>query len=872
MLHHAMALQPGSRIGSYEVRARVGAGGMGEVYRAHDSHLGRDVALKTLPEAFAADPERVARFEREARILATLNHSNIATLFGFEKQGGVLALVMELVEGETLLERLQGPARGGRGLQLPETIGIARQIIDGLDAAHEKGIVHRDLKPANIKLTPDGLVKVLDFGLAKSVLSAESGAQQTETRTLWPAETSPNAVMGTAAYMSPEQARGLAIDRRTDIWAFGCVLYEMLAGHPAFARSTSSDTLAAVLTAEIDWTALPATSPPALRRLLSRCLERTTKDRLRDIADARPYLDEAAAPAPPGPGVGVAQVVPPGAISRRALLTSGVAVGGLLGAGIGGVVVSRRRDPVELTYQRLTFRRGMIRTARFGPDFQTVFYGALWDGDVCRTYTVRPESPESSPIALPPAMPLAVSSTGEMALAMGTHLRGIMTYGTLARVPMAGGAPRELQEQVKYADWTPDGRELAIVRGLGDRDVLEFPPGKVIAEPAAPGGFSFLRISPRGDAVAVFELERAAWLEGKVAVFDRSGAKRTESARYLNVFGLAWHGDEVWFTAADELPLLRNVVHAMDASGAVRVVTRVPGNTSLHDIAPDGRALFARTEDRGGIAVRTPGVPVERDLSWLDAPFLADLSPDGHRVLFTETGVGGGPEGSVYLRGTDASPAVRLGAGAALALSPDGRWAIASSSSRHLDLIPTGAGAVRRIARPGLTMLGARFLSDSRRVVVLAGAGQGPLRLYVLDVDGTAVSPITPEGLAVGRDEWARSPDDAMVAVSTANGPELFPIAGGSARPVPGATGQWRVVGWIESGLLLSDDPMGGGRVFLVNPETGSRQPWATIQPSDPAGIMSTNFTALVTTPDGRGYGYTWHRSTSDLFLARGWR
>jgi hypothetical protein len=225
----------------------------------------------------------------------------------------------------------------------------------------------------------------------------------------------------------------------------------------------------------------------------------------------------------------------------------------------------------------------------------------------------------------------------------------------------------------------------------------------------------------------------------------------------------------------------------------------------------------------------------------------------------------------VYLRGTDGSPAVRLGDGTALALSPDGRWAIARSASPHLDLIPTGAGAVRRIERPGLTILSARFLSDSRRIVVRARSGPSPARLYVLDVDGTAVSPVTPEGLAVDPDGWAPSPDGTLVAVSTANGPELFPIAGGPARQVPGATGQWQVVGWIESGLLISDNPLAGGVVFRVNPATGGREQWADIQPGDPAGIMSTDFTMLVTTPDGRGYGYTWHRATSDLFLVRGW-
>ena len=864
-----MALSTGTRIGSYEILSPLGAGGMGEVYRAHDSHLGRDVALKTLPEAFITDPERVARFEREARILATLNHPNIATLFGFEKQQGVLALVMELVDGETLNEYLLRASVSGHGLPLAEAIGIARQVVHGLDAAHEKGIVHRDLKPANIKLTPDGVVKVLDFGLAKAIVS-DSG-HQTGTHTLSPGETKPHSVMGTAAYMSPEQARGLLLDRRTDIWAFGCVMFEMLAGRPVFARHTSSDTIAAVLTGEVEWSALPANLPPPLRQLLRRCLERSTKTRLRDIADALPYLDEAAAPAASGSGATTPMAAPRGGLSRRALLTSSAAVG-LLGAGIGATFANSRRDPAEVpSYQRLTFRRGMIRTARFGPDYQTVLYGALWDGDVCRVYTVRPDSPESSALALPAATPLAVSATGELALALGAHRRGIMTYGTLAQVPMIGGVPRELQEQVKYADWTADGRELAIIRGLRDRDVLEFPTGNVIAEPAAPRGFSFVRISPRGDAVAAFELDSAPWLWGKVVVFDRSGTRRTTSTAYFNVFGLAWRGDEVWFTAADEAPLLRNTVYAMDASGRVRIVARVPGNTSLHDIAPDGRVLIARTDDRGGITVRAPGATTERDLSWLDATNLADLSLDGNRALFYELGVGGGPKGSVYLRGTDGSPAVRLGDGTAQALSPDGRWAIARTTGPHLDLIPTGAGTSRRLERSGFTLSGARFLPDGARVLVRARAGEGAMRLFVINVDGTAITPVTPEGLSTGSGKWVPSPDGSMVAVSTPNGPELFPIAGGSARRVPGATGRSQVVGWIASGLLVSDDPLAGGQVERVDPVTGRRDNWADLQPQDPAGIMSLNLSMLVTTPDGRGYGYTWHRATSDLFLVRGW-
>jgi hypothetical protein len=338
------------------------------------------------------------------------------------------------------------------------------------------------------------------------------------------------------------------------------------------------------------------------------------------------------------------------------------------------------------------------------------------------------------------------------------------------------------------------------------------------------------------------------------------------------VFGLAWRGDEVWFTAADEVPLLRNTVYAMNTSGAMRIVARVPGNTSLHDVAPDGRVLIARTDDRGGITVRAPGSATERDLSWLDAANLAALSPDGTRALFSESGVGGGSKGSVYLRGTDGSPAVRLGDGTAQALSPDGRWAIARTTAPHLDLIPTGAGTSRRLERPGLTLMTARWLPpDGGRVLVRARGREGAARLFEIDVDGTTINPVTPEGLAVGVAGWVTSPEGSMVAVSTPNGPVLFPIAGGSPRRVPGTTGRSQVVGWIVSGLLVSDDPLAGGQVDLVDPATGRRGIWADLQPQDPAGIMSLDLSMLVTTPDGRGYGYTWHRATSDLFLVRGW-
>src|SRR5688572_502483 len=278
----------GRRVGVYQVGEQIGAGGMGEVYRARDTRLGRDVAIKVLPGGLIADRDRLARFEREARMLAALNHPNIATIHGVEEADGMRALVMELVPGETLAERIAGGP-----LRIGDALAIAGQIADALDAAHEKAIIHRDLKPANIKITPAGTVKVLDFGLAKA-----PDASHPDAPTMSVGGTGTGVIVGTAAYMSPEQARGLEVDKRTDIWAFGCVLYEMLTGRAAFARATITDTLAAVVGGDTDWKRLPVDTPASVRKVLRRCLEGDPRRRMRDIGEARFELDEAVAPAP----------------------------------------------------------------------------------------------------------------------------------------------------------------------------------------------------------------------------------------------------------------------------------------------------------------------------------------------------------------------------------------------------------------------------------------------------------------------------------------------------------------------------------------------------------------------------------------------
>ena len=338
-----MALEPGTRLGLYEIVGPLGAGGMGEVYRARDTKLGREVALKVLPDALAREAERQARFEREARLLASLNHASIATLHGFEEADGSRFLVMELVPGETLEERLaRGPLADRRG-----ALDLARQIADALEAAHAKGIVHRDLKPGNVKITPEGRVKVLDFGLAKALESDGGSADASDSPTL----TRAGAVLGTAAYMSPEQARGQEVDRRADVWAFGCLLYAMLAGRRAFGGETSPVTLAAVLRSEPDWSALPREVPPSVRKLLRRCLEKDPERRLRGAADIRLEVEEALEArrrrgTPPrdadgaGPGSADGGLGPGCAEARAGERPPG-------GPRVSGVVSRRRRAPLR---------------------------------------------------------------------------------------------------------------------------------------------------------------------------------------------------------------------------------------------------------------------------------------------------------------------------------------------------------------------------------------------------------------------------------------------------------------------------------------------------------------------------------------------
>lgn len=502
-----------------------------------------------------------------------------------------------------------------------------------------------------------------------------------------------------------------------------------------------------------------------------------------------------------------------------------------------------------------------------------MLYGALWDGAPCRVHSVRPESSESRALDIPNANLLAISPSGELALSLGPHFEGLVTYGTLARVPIAGGAPRQLLENVKFADWSPDGSELAIVRRVAAGDQLEYPIGNVLVAPSPVEGtgLGFVRVSPTGQELAFIRYRAPGNLIGKVTVVDRTGARKILSDEYVNIHGLAWKERAIWYTAANERSMFR-AFYAVTSDDKPRLITRTPGNATLWDVARDGRVLMAHTDDRSALFARLPGEATDRNLSWFDASWVADLSPDGRLLLFNEGGQGAGEAVvAAYLRGTDGSTPVRLGDCRAMALSPDGKWVLCIPPRRaptYFDVLPTGPGEPRRVEGKGLIFGVAKWLPDGQRFVAQGTEkGQGS-RLYVCDLGSTAPRPITPETVT----GWAVSPDGTMVA---ARGPtpsiRVYPIDGGSVRDVPGIDEGAAPVGWIADGLLVTRpgaSEYSSGRIIRVDVASGRQQPWKDILPEDRSGILI--LMAFRVTPDGRTYAYTWHRATSDLYLISG--
>jgi eukaryotic-like serine/threonine-protein kinase len=855
-----VTLANGTRLGPYEIQSPLGSGGMGEVYRARDTKLDRDVAVKVLPADLANDPEALSRLEREARAVAQLSHPNILAIYDFGRHGETAYAVTEILEGETLRQRLAQGALPAR-----KAVDLAVQMAEGLAAAHEKGIVHRDLKPENVFVTGEGRVKLLDFGLAKRTEPATGSGSRLQTVDK---HTEPGTVMGTVRYMSPEQVRGEAADHRSDIFSFGIVLYEMLTGQQAFKRETAAESMTAILKEDPPEIATSGSGPsPALQRIVQHCLEKKPGERFQSARDIAFNLQAVSGSAlTSGPSV---------AATRRGsrLWLAVIAVAALMG--VAGLALYSKgekaglRSAAKTTFRQMSFRPQAIFQAGFMPDGETIVYSAALEGNVPELFVIRPEYPEPRPLGLPRTHLLSISSKGELAVL--TNARSVaqrLFTGTLARVSLGGTAPREILEDVRQADWSPDGSELAILRTAEGKDRLEFPIGKVLYETA--GYLSDLRVSPRGDKIALFEHPRQWDDSGSVIVVDLEGKRTVLSGDYWGEEGLSWSqaGDEVLFTASTAGNA--QTLYGVDLSGRRRVALRSAGGLTMHDVSRTGHWLVTRDDIRAEISVLAPGANAERDLSWLDNSVQPFLSRDGSILLFDDESAAGGPNTEVCLRKTDGGPVVRLGEGSPWGLSPDGKWALAIvSTPPQLVIYPTGPGEVRRLPRGDVAYQTAGWFPDGKSVLVCGYELGKASRCYAQDLSGGLPRPVTPEATTNG----TVSPDGRQILYSKPGGTWLIqPVGGGTAQAVPGLTADDQVIRWSADGQSVyvyrpANVPFRLERLDLAS---GRRILIREVAPADRTGVIRALGAAL--TDDTKSYAYSYERMTSQLFVVEGAR
>ncbi|HEX7078336.1 MAG TPA: protein kinase [Candidatus Eisenbacteria bacterium] len=828
-----MSLPAGTRLGPYEIVVALGAGGMGEVYRARDTRLGREVAVKVLPRAMAGDPDRQQRFEAEARAVGSLNHPNIVTIHDVGIAEGAPYLVSEVLEGENLRAVLE---RGPLG---PErACDVVTQVASGLEAAHAKRIVHRDLKPENLFVLPDGRVKILDFGIAK--LTRSDSTAEAETTPVFASLTAAGTIMGTVSYMAPEQLRDRPVDQRADLFALGAILYELLSGRQAFAGETAADRVSAILSA--DPPPLPEEverAVPGIGAIVARLLAKRPEKRFQsatDFAFALSLTRERAAARD-------ARDAPP-----------------------------RGAERPEPRFRPLTFRDGYIKTARFAPDGQTVVYDAAWGGGATDIYLSRVESPEARALGLQGADLHAVSSTAEMAITLRTReVGGFVRLGTLARVPLVGGRPREIADSVYSADWSPDGKSLAAIRAVDDMFRLEAPLGTVLHSTHA--WISHVRYSPDGSCLAFLDHPAVGDNAGHACVVRPGEPARRLTPRLQMVWRLAWRPDgrEIWF-GGDELGTGGVEILGVSLDGAVRRVYAAPGFPAIEDVARNGDALIQMPRPRMRLetGTRSGGPSSVRDLSWLDWSLLRDLRADGSQVLFDETGAGSAGVPGVYVRPTDGGPAIRLADGLCSNFSADGRWVLAARQEDPsvILVVPTGAGEPKRCDLGGLIATNADWIPGSDSIVITGSRGAGPRRLWRFD-PGSGEARQVGDQTIVGS-FMKPSPDGSLVVVRGTNGPVAVRLEDGVAKPIPNLEPPCRPAGWAEDGTAIYVFRMGEipARISRVNVESGAETPWMEIWPAHRSGVDGLNSVRL--TPDGERYACSYALADSTLFLAQG--
>ena len=848
----------GKTLRSYRIESKLGAGGMGVVYKAVDSRLDRTVAIKVLaPTAVTADREK--RFVQEAKAASSLNHTNIVTIYDIDTQeiegNSVRYIAMEYVAGETLDHLI-----GRKGLAIRAALKYAAQIADALAAAHAAGIVHRDLKPANVMVTPQGVVKVLDFGLAKLNEEGQADAFAETLHGDGASLTEEGTILGTVAYMSPEQADGKKVDARSDIFSFGSVLYEMVTGRRAFAGGSKLSSLSAVLHTEPQPASLTAPDIPLeLDRIISRCLKKDPARRWQSMADVKVALDELrdeAESSSVDPRLASAGRRAP-FLAKRWLILGAL---GLLLVGLAAGAYSARKFLVSapLTFQRLTFRRGDITAAKFGPG-NAIVYGAKWDGTPSTLFSTQPGNHEARLLGLPTGRILAISHAGEMAILLGDD-----NVGTLAMVPFGGGAPREVLENVSGADWGPGG--LAVVRTIGGKHRLEYPVGTVLYEidtlpPLAP------RVSGDGKLVAFFDYDVEVG-DYSLCVVGVSQPKRVLSRGWRGVGSLNWspRGDEIWFSASQ--PGSDPALYAVSLSGKQRFLAQAPGWIVMEDVAADGRVLLATVNSRLGIRHVDFAHSTERDLAWLDASFLYEISNDAKSLLFVELSYGEGRNAAIYLRKIDGSAAVRLGFGNRPSLSPDGKWVVCvrrEPGRSRLMLLPTGPGESRFLNVDSVRYEALGWFPDSKRVVFTGNEAGHPVRTWMYDLDTDKATPLSGEGTRGSQ----VAPDGHWFVIADPHTVSLAPIGSGATRNITKLGNGETVVRWSADGrYLFLRQPEGEGiKISRLDIATGRKEPWQTLKVPEPGAEF---IGALALSPDGKACAFSFQHDLANLYLVTG--
>jgi eukaryotic-like serine/threonine-protein kinase len=848
----------GRLIGHYRVLEKIGAGAMGEVFRARDERLGRDVALKLIRASSGDNPDHLRRFEQEARAAAALNHPNIVAVFDVGFEGTTPYIVEELLEGKTLRQRLcEGP------IPVRQAAGYGLQIAQGLSAAHNRHIVHRDLKPENLFLTNDDRIKILDFGVAKLQPTAEENRSPESLTTV----TKYGTVIGTVAYMSPEQLRGKTVDHRTDVFSFGAILYELLSGKRAFHGETEVDTMTAVLREEPASQSLDeAAIPTAYQEIVRHCVEKDPENRFQSAKDLVFALQTITGSSPPRHDSwvkrGKAAAIPWTVAAVLAIATALLALMQLL-----------RLPTAPPAYHRVTFESGTIYSARFSPDGRSIVYGAAWNNKPVQLFTTVGNSLFSQPLGFTDSILLGISRTNELALAVGgTHTGQLESAnGMLASAPLAGGGAKELLSDVRWADWDAQGK-LAVVHYVEGQSRLEYPIGNVVHRSG--GWISNIRISPNGDLIGFMD-HPALWdNRGTLAVTDLSGHVRTLCGGWESEGGLAWRpdGKEIWFTAAEKGTNLN--LMAVSLSGKVRPLLDVPLGVALEDISADGRVLVALRSSRLAMGFTRLGAKEDVDLSWHDWNSARDIASDGNSVLFEDASDAAGPNYAVVIRRVDGGLPVRLGEGSSGSLSADGKWAAAVSMNEaaQIMLLPVGAGQPRVIHVTGLQHVHngwARFLPNDQELAVGGDeTGHAP-RCYLVSLSSGRARAVTPEGISCG----PISPDGSLI-IGRGAGDRIaaFPVNGGAPKTLVATKNNFNPVQWSADGRSIYGYHVGEfpSTVYALNLATGAETPLQELKPGSPAGVVTV--APVVVSRDGKSFAYSYNQTLSVLYMISGLR